>query len=73
MHIWGSLALMPRTNRGLVLFVAALFVFSLALFATAAATPRVRLGGGRIDLRIRRPTAVTASCRHQAARTPSSG
>ncbi|MFL5707476.1 MAG: hypothetical protein ACJ77Y_00620, partial [Chloroflexota bacterium] len=29
-----------RTNKGLVLFVAALFVFSLALFATAAATPK---------------------------------
>ncbi|MFL5715397.1 MAG: hypothetical protein ACJ769_12120, partial [Chloroflexota bacterium] len=36
----GSLALSARTNKGLVLFVAALFVFSLALFATAAATPK---------------------------------
>ncbi|MFL5647603.1 MAG: DUF5979 domain-containing protein [Chloroflexota bacterium] len=36
----GSLASSARTNKGLVLFVAALFVFSLALFATAAATPK---------------------------------
>jgi uncharacterized repeat protein (TIGR01451 family) len=36
----GSLGLMARRNKGLVLFLAALLVFSMALFATAAATPR---------------------------------
>ena len=43
MKIGGSQGLMSRTNKGLVLFVAALFVFSLALFATSAAAPRPAL------------------------------
>src|SRR6185369_25160 len=36
----GSVGSMARNHRGVVLFVAALFVFSLALFATSAASPR---------------------------------
>ncbi len=39
----GSLGLMARTHKGVVLFVAALFVFSLVLFASSAAVPRPAL------------------------------
>lgn len=39
----GSLAFSARTNKSLALFVAALFIFSLALFATAAAMPKSAL------------------------------
>ena len=48
MHNGGSLGLMARTNKGLVLFVAALLVFSMALFATAAATPKPALAAGPV-------------------------
>jgi fimbrial isopeptide formation D2 family protein len=43
MQTGGSLGLMARRNKGLVLFLAALLVFSMALFATAAAAPRPAL------------------------------
>jgi hypothetical protein len=36
----GSLGLISRSGKGLVLFVAALLVFSMALFAASAAVPR---------------------------------
>jgi len=39
----GSIGSMARNHKGIVLFVAALFIFSIALFATSAATPRVAL------------------------------
>src|SRR4029079_10893570 len=40
MSTGGSIGSLARTHKGLVLFVAALFVFSIALFATSAAMPR---------------------------------
>jgi hypothetical protein len=39
---------MARNHKGIVLFVAALFVFSLALFATSAATPKPALAAGAV-------------------------
>jgi hypothetical protein len=42
----GSVGSMARNHKSVVLFVAALFVFSLALFATSAAAPRNALAAG---------------------------
>ena len=40
MQLGDLMGLMARSHKGLVLFVAALFVFSIALFATSAVAPR---------------------------------
>ena len=44
----GSLGLMSRSGRGLVLFVAALFIFSVALFAGSAVVPKSALAAGPV-------------------------